>query len=305
MAEDLHTTEWVKPWVSIQGITRCRVRMGSKGAEARVDPVDFSLLVLLAILVWTALTETGRDLVRGLVAVFGRAKNTIGACAANGDSAGVEALLKDGGDPNETDWLDHTPLHRAAENGHTGVIELLASRGADLNAVDSNQFTPLFYAMARNRILTGQALVRLGAEPNFGPCAVSPLESALAGVMLNANVTGGGGQFDLAIDLVKAGADPNPDLDWSFRETPLHYAAAGHVELTKALLDAGAAIDAQDVRGFTPLHKAVILEQPEIIELLLSAGADSSVISKSGKTPAGVASKRFGRSHADLMKTLS
>ncbi len=52
------------------------------------------------------------------------------------------------------------------------------------------------------------------------------------------------------------------------------------------LLDAGAAVDARDVDGWTPLHLAALLtETPAVIEALLIAGADTSARDRDGITP--------------------
>jgi len=69
--------------------------------------------------------------------------------------------------------------------------------------------------------------------------------------------------------------------------TALHMAiTAPSPDVVKLLLDAGAAVDARDVRGFTPLMWATGTDHPDmrIIRLLLDHGADSSVASNAGET---------------------
>jgi ankyrin repeat protein len=74
--------------------------------------------------------------------------------------------------------------------------------------------------------------------------------------------------------LLKAGADansPNPD-----GETALHLVArAGNLDAAKLLLRAGAAVDARERFGSqTPLMWAVARRHPDMVELLVSKGAD-------------------------------
>ena len=74
--------------------------------------------------------------------------------------------------------------------------------------------------------------------------------------------------------LLKAGADPespNPD-----GETALHVVArSGNVEAAKLLLKAGAKVDAlEQFGGQTPLMWAAARRHPQMVELLLSKGAD-------------------------------
>src|SRR5580658_10235854 len=74
--------------------------------------------------------------------------------------------------------------------------------------------------------------------------------------------------------LLKAGADPDsPNADG---ETALHLVArAGNLEAAKMLLRAGAHVDSRErFGGQTPLMWAVARRHPEMVELLVSKGAD-------------------------------
>ena len=69
--------------------------------------------------------------------------------------------------------------------------------------------------------------------------------------------------------------------------TPLMWAAweNQNPEVIKVLLEAGANVDARDKWGLTPLMQAARKNQnPEVIKVLLDGGADGKIRCKNGKT---------------------
>lgn len=80
----------------------------------------------------------------------------------------------------------------------------------------------------------------------------------------------------------RAASQPIPDLDAD--ETPLHWAARnGLVEIAEGLLENGANIDAQDLFGRTPLHRAVW--DPAMVAFLIAEGANVNIRDVFGRTP--------------------
>ncbi len=78
---------------------------------------------------------------------------------------------------------------------------------------------------------------------------------------------------DVVRALLRAGADVNACAGVT-RATPLHLAARrGHAAIARALLDAGAAIDARDSKGDTPLQRAINCRKAAVVELLVERGA--------------------------------
>ena len=62
-------------------------------------------------------------------------------------------------------------------------------------------------------------------------------------------------------------------------------ARRGNVRIAQALLDGGAALEARDKKGETPLRRAVNCGHPEFVSLLLAHGADVNTRDKKGRTP--------------------
>src|SRR4051794_3200145 len=92
----------------------------------------------------------------------------------------------------------------------------------------------------------------------------------------------GGGNVVRA--LVRAGADVN--AGYVRRCTPLHMAARrGNVEIAEALLDCGGNIEARDSVGDTPLRRAVNCDKVGVACLLLARGADVLSVGSKGATP--------------------
>ena len=67
-----------------------------------------------------------------------------------------------------------------------------------------------------------------------------------------------------------------------FGDTPLHIVSSwGDAESVAALLAAGAKVDAMGDKGQTPLFQA---KSTEVVDLLLAAGADPSIVDEFGET---------------------
>ncbi len=122
-----------------------------------------------------------------------------------------------------------TLLHYAAGAGCPKIVALLLRIGADPNVLDAGNHTPLYRLANECAADTGPEIVRM---------------------------------------LVDAGAEVN-HCGGVTRATPLHMAARrGHLGVAQALLDLGAALDARDTKGCTPLHRAINCRKPEVVKLL-------------------------------------
>lgn len=73
--------------------------------------------------------------------------------------------------------------------------------------------------------------------------------------------------------------------------TLLHNAALnGHMDLTRALIDAGADVNKLDQDDKTPIFEAARYGQLDVVKLLIDAGADVNAIGPDGRTPLIVSS---------------
>jgi len=112
---------------------------------------------------------------------------------------------------------------------------------------------------------------------------------------------------DVVKVLLERGADPAPPSANPQAFTALHSAAASDagtrdMAIVRALVEAGAPVNARSGSGTTPLHTAAFLGDTEVALLLLSRGADPRVASQDGKTPIDLARAQGHAELAELME---
>jgi len=86
--------------------------------------------------------------------------------------------------------------------------------------------------------------------------------------------------------LLEAGADPNTIAPHSLMTPLIRAAEGGRVDMAKFLLDKGADVNAQAAGHFTALTAAVDYADPELVRLLIQAGANTRVKPADGRTAA-------------------
>lgn len=200
---------------------------------------------------------------------------------AASDLTKTRMLLDASADVRAVSQMGRTPLIVAASaNGTTDVVRLLLAKGADVNAADAVGITPLIAATVVDNVEVAKELLAHGADPH-ATARVGHAATPLMGAAINGNV-----------ELVRALLVHKPDLAVMSADrtvtvkngpvrygnlTALHAAVTGgNPEVVKLLLRAGAPIDALDTRGTTPLMWAVATDRPRpaIVRLLLAHGAD-------------------------------
>ena len=148
--------------------------------------------------------------------------------ARTGNLAAVKALLSAGADPDARERREQTALMWAASEGHLGIVNVLLDAGADVQASLRSGFTPLFFAVREGNIDVVHRLLKAGVDVNAvlervkdGPDAAvnnasyRPVDDGMSPLVLAVR----NGHFELAVELIEAGADPN---DQRSGFSPLH-----------------------------------------------------------------------------------
>ncbi len=202
----------------------------------------------------------------------------------------TRALIDAGADVNAASQLGRTPLLVASSAHDTAaVVQLLLSKGAGANASDAVGVTPLIAALAVDNREAARLLLAAGADANalarIGQSA-TPLIAAANHGNVDAIKTLLARKVDVrAVSADRAGTVKNGVVLFG-NVTALHMAVSnGELEPVRLLLDAGSELDAQDVRGMTPLVWAVSTDRPnvEIVRLLLARHASPAIKTKDGE----------------------
>lgn len=170
-----------------------------------------------------------------------------------GNTKAVEILLENKADPNFRDKYKNTPLHEAAMRGRLEIIRLLAQYGADINARNRIGCTPLKAAAGNDEVKCAELLLELGADISLGL----------------ANNRGFGCDGESVLHNIRT------------------------VEIAKTLLQAGAAIDAQNKKKKTPLHHAIFNHYIDLAIYLIEQGARTDLRNKQRQTPIDLAKERW------------
>ena len=137
-------------------------------------------------------------------------------------------LLAKGADPNAREERQQTALMWAAAEGHAAVAAALLEAGADMHAKLESGFTSIFFAAREGHIGVVRTLLEAGADvnellervkggpdPSVNNASYRPVDEGMGLLLLAVR----NGHFELAVELVKAGADPN---DQRSGFAPLH-----------------------------------------------------------------------------------
>jgi ankyrin repeat protein len=262
--------------------------------------------------------------------------------AREGHREAVKALVEGGADPNVVSADKFSPLIISITNGHYDLAMYLLNHGADpklatlsgltaLYAVVDVQWAPHAWFPQPNieqektsYLDLMKAIIEHGADVN------APISDKLWFRSFTNDYTwvdpGGATPFWRAAQssdipamklLIEHGADPK--IATKAGDTPL-MAAAGigwaanwsvnapipAVEAVKYCVELGNDVNAADNRGYTPLHGAAYLGNNDMVNYLVSKGANVKAKSKAGDTVADLANgpTRFGQPHLETVALL-
>jgi ankyrin repeat protein len=195
--------------------------------------------------------------------------------AATGDVTELTRLLSSG-EVRATDRMEggNTLLHAAASGGHVDSARLLLERGADVNAANAQGATALHVACVKRHAPMVAWLLAHGAEESLNQ---SLRPDAWSG----------------ASPLILAVGRTTRDEPTTFTDGLGHFIAGSKkvqvlpdAGIAEMLLRAGANPNAPPTAaGNTALHLAAYWQRPDLVELLLSYGADPAIRNKGGLLP--------------------
>ena len=235
--------------------------------------------------------------------------------ARTGKPGPVKALLKRGADVNAKERRGQTALMWAAADGHAEVVDLLLKAGADTYAtLPDSGFTAFFFAVREGRSAVVRALLKAGADVHETmqprrPTGKGPRKGTSALILAIEN-----GHFELALDLIAAGADPNDQrsgftplhtMTWVRKPPrgeaegdppPLGSGSLSSLQFIRELVKRGADVNARlttgrggpgmyNKQGATPFLMASATADLAYLKLLLELGADPKISNADNCTP--------------------
>jgi ankyrin repeat protein len=235
--------------------------------------------------------------------------------ARTGKPGPVSALLKHGADVNAKERRGQTALMWAAAEGQAEVVRLLIQAGANLEATLADSgFNAFFFAVRDGRAETVQAFLKAGVDVNstMEPRRVTGKSARKGTSALPLAVENG--HFNLAIDLLQAGADPNDQrsgftplhiLSWVRKPqrgeddgdpSPMGSGNLNSLQFIRELVKRGADVNARlamgrgglgkfNLKGVTPFFLAASTADLAYMKLLVELGANPAMTNVDGCTP--------------------
>lgn len=228
-------------------------------------------------------------------------ENPLVTAAQMDDTYCADLLIQAGADVNATGFYKSTPLYVAAYNDNGSMARFLLEKGARVVSRANNQIETalrattngddtelvklmlaqegvvdtenntgcdsLVTAVIANKQANVRALLAAGVDPNKGEVLSSALEY---------------GHLHLVADMQKSGR-----LTSQVEYSPLHMAAAcGSADELKQLAAQAQDLNQHDKYGFTPLHCAVLANNPAAVDFLIKAGADPNAVTENRQATA-------------------
>lgn len=191
-----------------------------------------------------------------------------------GDVPHAVQCLQNGSIPVDSfDDDGDTPLILATIRGHLEFAIVLLHGGANVNARSARGLTPLGAATEKNQPEHAREFIAAGADVEAQCCEQTCLLMATAK-----------GFTGVVRELIRGGAK----LDWKCSHSGYPAVAlaafAGHVDIVRQLVDAGANLGIAGSGGNTALHIASVKGNVESMRILLAGGADVNLTTEDGST---------------------
>ncbi|KAG5774920.1 hypothetical protein H9Q73_011403 [Fusarium xylarioides] len=220
----------------------------------------------------------------------------------------VQELLGADAEPDPTDILMQTPLHKAAHQNSLESVKLLVKHGAAIGSNDIDGYLPLSLALKHNDTELLQELYTDSLKDSMSETArrqilskaiaeqalialkflKSMVESAVGTTYDDGktllHLAASNESLDIVVLLIECGFDVN-QLSGDGTTPLLDATGAGQTRIVETLLDSGADVDRADTFADTPLVMAAANNHLEIIDILLQAGADVNKPGVNGDTP--------------------
>ena len=187
----------------------------------------------------------------------------------------------------------HTLLHLAVGKGHTDLYILLISEfKIKCNVLDGNRNTPLDIAINNGDAKAVHILAtEYGCKPHIKGCETKPLLHQICA-----------GGFATVLQELISNFNHDPASVDEDGNTLLHTAALyGKHEVVESLFGIHYPIDCRNSQGQTPLHCACIGGHTKVADLLVQNGAQTSIKDEDGNSPL---KKAYIMNNADVLATI-
>ncbi|XP_067928929.1 serine/threonine-protein phosphatase 6 regulatory ankyrin repeat subunit B-like [Watersipora subatra] len=222
-------------------------------------------------------------------------KAALHLAAESGHTSVADTLLEHKAFVNVKSKIGLTPLHLASRSGFNGLVKLLIeTHGATVDALSLAKKTSLHMAAEVGQMVVCNTLLKLGADPN---------------------ATDEGGQTPLHLaaendhsDVIKLFLKHKPDLVTMANTKGMTYAhiaaSKGSVGVIRELMRFNRTVICtakNSTNASTSLHLAAEGGHDDVVQVLLSAGADPLQENLDGMTPLHLAAKH---GHVEVVETL-
>ncbi|KAI9775736.1 MAG: hypothetical protein M1839_000938 [Geoglossum umbratile] len=218
--------------------------------------------------------------------------------AMNGHEDVVNFLLTQSVDLNLTDSIGRNLLHQAALNGCVNLMKIFTSKGFDPLARANDGSTPFHLAAA----LGHGPIVEMYINGDFGPTIANRFRIDIPDDNGNTALLVAlfGGHAEVAVTLLKHGADPNLSNKYGTLAA-VSAASLRDSSPMQLIIEKIVDVNRATAAGETPLHGAAFMGRTEVAKMLLDKKANVNAVSESGETPIITAANHFREDTFDLL----